>query len=189
MKRFHPILLALILLSIAQSSPGQESSLQNWQILLGFGKSHLSWGGTEQKVETRDLILRHETKQDRVRGEGWYLNRRSLLIEIPLHYLHRPDEPPITGLYFNSCWTFEANRHVQPFLLVGGGPAFTNAEIPGTSSRLKGVYQAAGGLRFPAGPLEMSMEFRFHHISNGGIKDPNDPINSGKFLFGLRLPL
>jgi hypothetical protein len=189
MKKSRQTLVALSLLMTNQIALSGENPLHNWQVLLGFGKSHLTWGGTQQIVETRDLILRHERKQERQRGKGWYLNRRSLQIEIPLHYLHQPDEPPITGVYFNSCWTFEANPRIQPFLLAGGGPAFTNAEIPGTSSRLKGVYQAAGGLRFPMDPLEISVEFRFHHISNGGIKDPNDPINSGKFLFGLRLPL
>ncbi|MCU7844744.1 MAG: acyloxyacyl hydrolase [Candidatus Thiodiazotropha sp. (ex Monitilora ramsayi)] len=161
----------------------------NWQLLIGYGESHPGWGDTKERVETRDIILRHERPQDRVRGQGWYRNRRSLQIELPLHLLDQPDEPPMAGIYFNACWTFLPLQSVQPYLLAGGGPLYTNAKIPGTSSRLKGVYQAAGGLKFNLRSMNFNLEYRFHHVSNGGLNEPNDPLNSGKLFFGLQLPL
>ena len=74
-------------------------------------------------------------------------------------------------------------------LFVGGGPLYTQAEIPGTSSNLKGSYQAGLGLKINLEAASLSLEYRFHHVSNGGIKEPNDPLNSGKLLMGFQLPL
>jgi hypothetical protein len=165
----------------------EEKPKNSWHLLTGYGESHTTWGNTFQHVETWDLILRHERPQNLVRGEGWYRNRRSILIEIPFHWLLSPDEPPIYGVTFNSCWTFLYDEQIQPYIFLGGGPGYTRAEIPGTSSKLKGVYQAGGGLRFNIAENQFNLEFRYHHISNGGRKEPNDSLNSGKFLLGLRL--
>jgi lipid A 3-O-deacylase len=179
-----PIGLLLITFPLFAATPPKHP----WRLLLGYGESHPGWGNTRERVETRDLILRQERPQNRTRGEGWYLNRRSLQIEFPLHLLQRPDEPPMFGVYFNSCWTFLADPQFQPYLLVGGGGLYTRAEIPGTSSKLKGSYQAGIGLKIELESTSFNLEYRFHHVSNGGIKEPNDPLNSGKLLMGFRLP-
>ena len=91
------------------------------------------------------------------------------------------------GFYVQSCWTFEANKSLQPYIFAGGGGVYTQAEIPGTSSRLKGSYQLGGGLTFHLPKTSIVLEYRFHHLSNGGIKEPNDPLNSGKLLLGLKI--
>jgi hypothetical protein len=110
------------------------------------------------------------------------------MIELPLHLLHSPSEPPMFGVTFNSCWTFLAHPRYRPYLFVGGGPLYTHAEIPGTSSKVKGSYQVGAGLKLDLESASLNLEFRFHHVSNGGIDEPNDPLNSGKFLLGFRLP-
>ena len=179
----------LCLCSFSQLAQAETPPAHQWQLLLGYGESHPGWGGTHERVKTRDLILRQERPQTLTHGRDWYLNRRSLQIELPLHLLQRPDEPPMFGIYVNSCWTFEANPHFQPYLLVGGGALYTRAEIPGTSSKLKGSSQAGIGLKFDAAAATVfHLEYRFHHVSNGGIKQPNDPLNSGKLLMGFSLP-
>lgn len=188
MKPACKIFVAGLLASISTILVAAEETISNWQLLIGQGESHPGWGNTRERVETNDLILRYERPQHRVRGEGWYRNRRSLQIELPLHLLQRPDEPPMLGVYLNSCWTFLAHDTYQPYLLAGGGPLYSNAEIPGTSSKLKGSYQAGGGLKFNLRDIQLNLEYRYHHVSNGGIKEPNDPLNSSKLLLGVRLP-
>ncbi|MEN8168239.1 MAG: acyloxyacyl hydrolase [Pseudomonadota bacterium] len=176
--------------SAKQSQPGiADKPDSSWHLLGGFGSSHPGWGGTKERVETVDLILRHERPQPVIRGQGWYRNRRSIFIEAALHHLQSPDEPPMFGLYFQSCWTFRTDQAIQPYLFVGGGPVYTRAEIPGTSSAIKGSYQAGVGVRLEIGGNEFSLDYRFHHLSNGGIKEPNDPLNSDKLLFGMKLDL
>ncbi|MCU7924284.1 MAG: acyloxyacyl hydrolase, partial [Candidatus Thiodiazotropha sp. (ex Dulcina madagascariensis)] len=82
-----PLLLCLLPLLTQSPQAMAKKPVNSWHLLAGFGESHPSWGKTQQRVKTRDLILRHQRPQERVRGEGWYLNRRSTLIEIPLHWL------------------------------------------------------------------------------------------------------
>ncbi len=179
-------LCGLFLLSF--SCPAATQPGNSWQLLLGYGESHPGWGDTRERVVTRDLILRQNRPQSKTRGEGWYLNRRSVQIELPLHLLQDPREPPMLGLYFNSCWTFLAHPRYQPYLFIGGGPLYTRAEIAGTSSRIRGSYQVGAGMKFNLEKLSLNLEYRFHHVSNGGIEEPNDPLNSGKLLLGFRLP-
>jgi hypothetical protein len=158
-----------------------------WFLLAGSGESHPGWGDTKERVQTHDLILRYRLPQDLTKGRDWYLNRRSVLIEGSYHQLRAPNEPPMLGIYAQSCWTFEANNVLKPYLFVGGGGVYTQAEIPGTSSWLKGSYQLGGGVRFNLSKAAVILEYRFHHLSNGGIKEPNDPLNSGKLLLGLKI--
>ncbi len=187
-QRRAPIALMLLCSLWPSVAPADSPPENRWELMLGYGESHPGWGGTRERVETRDLILRQLRPQSVTRGEGWYLNRRSVMIELPLHWLQDPREPPMFGIYFNSRWTFLARPTARPYLFVGGGALYTTAEIPGTSSKLKGSYQAGAGLEFDLDPFVMSLEYRFHHVSNGGIREPNDPLNSDKLLAGFRLP-
>lgn len=166
-----------------------ENVQTSWHLLVGAGSSHPGWGKTKERVEMRDLIVRHERPQNRLRGSGWYRNRRAIQVEFPLHYL--PDYPgsPMMGVVINSKWSFVANNSVTPYLFAGGGGLYTEADIPGTSSELKGVYQAGAGVQLDRGRLQYSFEIRYHHLSNGGVSEPNDPLNSSRLLFGINLPL
>lgn len=157
--------------------------------MAGAGSSHPGWGNTKEKVETTDIILRHKRPQTKTRGKSWYLNRKSVLIEVPLTLLREPDEPAMIGFTMNVNWNFIAYQQVQPYIFIGGGPVYTRAEIPGTSSQLKGSYQAGIGVDYTLGKVGMSLEYRYHHLSNGGIQEPNDSLNSGKLLIGFKLPL
>jgi hypothetical protein len=187
MQKSTTSLISVLGLLTASSSFAETEIQPTWHLFAGSGESHPGWGNTKEQVETRDLILRYQRPQQISRGSGWYENRRSVLIEAAYHHLESPDEPPMFGLYFLSCWTFEADKTLQPYLLVGGGGVYTQAEIPGTSSRLKGSYQAGIGLTWQLPQTAISLEYRFHHLSNGGIEEPNDPLNSDKLLLGLRL--
>ncbi len=176
-------------LSVASAALAETASeaQPEWFLLAGSGESHPGWGDTKVRVQTHDLILRYRWPQDLTKGRGWYLNQRSVLIEGAYHYLKSPNEPPMLGVYVQSCWTFEANKSLMPYIFMGGGGVYTQAEIHSTSSRLKGSYQLGGGMRFNFSRASIVLEYRYHHISNGGIKEPNDPLNSGKLLIGLNI--
>jgi hypothetical protein len=160
-----------------------------WSLAVGYGESQPGWGDTKERVKTADLILRYVQPEESLRGRDWYLNRRSLIIEGAYHHLISPDEPPIFGVYFLSCWTFLTNERLRPYLLAGGGPVYTKAEIPGTSSKVRGSYQFGAGLEYLIENRKFTLEFRFHHLSNGGTKDPNDPLNSAKLLLGFNFDI
>jgi len=189
--------LQLFFIAFISSSPGfaadnlddpEKFPGNSWHLFVGAGSSHPGWGNTKETVKTTDFILRHKRPQVKARGKDWYMNRKSVLVEIPLTYLREPDEPGMIGFTMNVNWTFIASPKLQPYLFIGGGAVYTQAEIPGTSSQIKGSYQAGVGVDFMLGKLDMSLEYRYHHLSNGGFKEPNDSLNSDKLLLGFKLP-
>ena len=122
--------LQLFFVAFITSSPGfaadnldspEKSSGNSWHLLVGAGSSHPGWGNTKEKVKTIDIILRHKRPQSKTRGKSWYLNRKSVLIEVPLSLLREPEEPAMIGFTMNVNWNFIAYQQVQPYIFIGGG--------------------------------------------------------------------
>ena len=90
------------------------------------------------------------------------------------------------GMNFLACYTFTASEQLHPYLFGGGGPVYSFADIPGMGAELNGNYQFGIGLQYPLTQgRNLLAELRYHHISNGGSEEPNDPLNSCKLLFGI----
>lgn len=188
-----PVLIAGLVLcccspsvGVAAAGEGAPSAQGGWAFLAGYGITHPGMGKTKVWVETVDLIPRYERVLTDDWGSSWYRGRHSLLIELPVHLVVDPDVSPMFGVNFLACWTFTAKETWQPYLFAGGGPIYSNADIPGMGAHVNGNYQFGGGLRYKiSGERYLEFEYRFHHISNGGRKDPNDPLNSSKVLVGV----
>lgn len=157
-----------------------------WSLLTGYGITHPGLGLTKVWVETFELIPRYELVLNDDMGSSWYRCNHSLLIELPVHLVVDPVVSPMFGLNFLANWTFIAKEKLQPYIFIGGGPLYTNADIPGMGAHLNGSYQYGGGVRYGiSGNRHLKFEYRFHHISNGGRIEPNDPLNASKFLVGV----
>ncbi|MHB8788417.1 MAG: acyloxyacyl hydrolase [Desulfobulbaceae bacterium] len=160
----------------------QEDS---WAILGGYGQSIPGWGETTQRVETVDLVPRYaRTVIDDV-GAGWLQGFCSLLLEVPVHLVVSPDTSSMIGMNFLVRYTFTA-MGMRPYLFGGGGPVYNFADIPGMGADLNGNYQFGIGLEHGLTPdRSLLLELRYHHISNGGSDEPNEPLNSAKVLVGI----
>ena len=159
-----------------------------WMFLTGYGATHPGFGKTREYVETVDVVMRY-TRKLKDTGRDWYRGSHELLIELPVNFVINPDTSPIFAMNFLASWTLRTWQRCLPYCFVGGGPVYTEADIPGMGSKINGNCQAGCGIRYRIenGP-QFALEYRFHHISNGGLKKPNDPLNSSKFLFGVSLP-
>ncbi len=159
-----------------------------WSLLTGYGATHPGFGTTSQDVRTWDVILQRRATR-KTTGSGGYRGSHEFLAEAAISHLLRPThQPPIFALNFLSCWTLRRWDSLHPYIFVGGGPVYTEADIEEMGARLNGNYQAGLGLTFAFGRhCKAHIEYRFHHISNGGRKDPNDPLNSSKVLAGIRI--
>lgn len=159
-----------------------------WTVLGGYGATHVGMGKTSEHVETADIVFRFGRVLAGDIGSSWYRGRHDLLIELPISMVLTPDVSPIVGMNFLAAWTFTAPKQLSPYVFAGGGPLYTEADIPGLGSNLNGNYQAGTGIiyRMENGRY-INIEYRFHHISNAGTKDPNDPLNSSKLLMGITL--
>ncbi len=183
MRKFFPVFILLL----AGCATGAED--KSWMFLSGYGTTYPGWGGTKEHVETVDVVLRHSRKLKNT-GKGWYRGSHNFLIELPVHFVTNPDTSPMFAMNFLSSWTLEVWDRFQPYCFVGGGPVYTEAGIPGMGSKINGNYQAGCGVYFKAdsGPV-LVLEYRYHHISNLGTAEPNDPLNSSKYMLGVSLPV
>ncbi len=183
------VLSAVLALSVGTSSaqePKEIGATGAYTFLGGYGLSHPGLGKTKQYVETLDLILRYEKPLSNRLGASWYEGYHSLAVELPVHIVTDPGLAPMVGLNFLANWTFTGYSTATPYVFGGGGPLYSDAEIPGMGAHLNGSWQFGLGNKWATrdGHI-LHVEYRYHHISNGGTEEPNDPLNSSKVLFGI----
>lgn len=163
-----------------------DTSKDNWAVIGGYGQSFPGWGQTTQRVETIDIVIRYNHHIFNNLGSGWYRGFHSLMLELPVHLIVSPDESAMIGLNFLASYTFTANKNWRPYLFGGGGPVYSFADIPEMGAVWNGNYQFGIGLEYDMGTEHhLLFEYRYHHISNAGTKEPNDPLNSSKLLIGI----
>lgn len=137
-------------------------------------------------METIDLVPRYSHMTFDDLGSGWFKGFHSTLIELPMHVVTSPDASAMVGVNLLACYTFTANDDWRPYIFGGGGPVYSFAIIPGMGAKWNGNYQFALGLEYPLNSNQfLLLEIRYHHVSNVGTEEPNDPLNSIKFLMGL----
>lgn len=176
----------LLLLLSATAAVAWESADDSGALLGGYGQSLPGWGETTERVQTIDLVPRYRHLAVDGLGAGWFRGAHSVLVEMPVHLVTSPDLSAMVGINFLACYTFTADQVWQPYLLGGGGPVYSFADIPGMGARWNGNYQFALGVEHPFNPSQsLLLEVRYHHISNAGTEEPNDPLNSVKLLVGF----
>jgi len=163
-----------------------DTTNDSYSVFTGYGQSFPGWGTTTQRVETVDLIFRHEHPIFAGLGSSWYQGFHSIFMEVPFHFVVSPDESVMIGLNFLAAYTFTASSDWQPYIFGGGGPVYSFADIPGMGAEWNGNYQFGIGVNHAINNAHnLLFEFRYHHISNGGHEEPNDPLNSCKVLMGI----
>ena len=163
-----------------------DTSKDSLGLIGGYGQSIPGWGQTTERVETIDIVPRYNHLILDNIGSDWYQGYNSILLETPVHIVASPDVSTMIGLNFLACYTFTTHEHWQPYLFGGGGPLYSFANIPGMSADWNGNYQFGVGVQYDlASANSILFEFRYHHISNGGSKAPNAPLNSCKFFIGI----
>jgi len=173
-------------LAAAERPAGQDVTA-SWALLAGYGFTHTNLGETRQWVETVDLVGRYDFGSSAELGRSWYQGRHSLLVELPLHFVVDPAASPMVGVNFLLSYRLTGLGAIEPYGFMGGGPLYSGTRMDGMGSHWNGNWQWGLGLRLPqAKGHDVLVEYRYHHISNGGRRDPNDPLNSSKVLVGIR---
>jgi lipid A 3-O-deacylase len=183
--------MLLTVLCIATAAFGADNRIgrtakTEFAILSGYGITHRGFGATRSQVQTFDTIARFGYFLSDDIGSGWYKGRHQLLLELPLHLVVDPKISPMTGGYVFGCWKFTSLEEFIPYVFAGGGVLYVDLGLPTMGSRLDFSYQGGTGLQyFIAKNTAISLEYRYHHISNAGTATPNEPLNSSKVLLGI----
>lgn len=157
-----------------------------YSFLSGYGITHRGFGDTRTQVQTFDMIGRYGWFLSGDIGSGWYRGRHELLVELPLHLVVDPRVSPMVGGYLLGSWKFTSLEKWAPYVFAGGGILYVDLGLPTMGSRLDFSYQAGTGVQyFMEKDMALSLEYRYHHISNAGTASPNEPLNSSKILLGV----
>jgi len=192
--RRRPVLLFIAALLLRPlSAPAEPISVINadheWSLLAGYGITHKGFGATRTQVQTADGIVRFGKFLSAEVARGTVVQgRHELLLELPLHLTVDPQIRTMTGGYIFGSWKFTslAASSIYPYALLGGGILFNDLGLETQGTRLNYTYQGGLGTQYLLRPdLAVQGEWRYHHISNAGTADPNEPLNSSKFLFGV----
>lgn len=163
-----------------------EKTKGHWTILGGYGVTHPGFAKTRSTVETVDLMLSRGTFITKEIGSSWYKGRHEIIVEIPFHIVVHPETTLMTGINLLGSWNATVSEKVVLYFLAGGGFIYTRLNVPELGSKLNGNYQAGVGLHyFIAKNTSIDINYRYHHISNAGTANPNDPLNSSKMLIGI----
>ncbi|NTV50573.1 MAG: acyloxyacyl hydrolase [Geobacteraceae bacterium] len=185
--------ITLVLLSIlSQTTPvsaGNPVSGMKGEYggLTGYGITHKYFGATRTQVQTWDAILRFgRFLSDDVGKGSWYQGRHELLMELPYHMAVDHGGRSMVGGYLSGSWKFTSLENAAPYVFAGGGPLYVDLGLPTMGTKLCYSYQAGTGLQyFIDRKTALNVEYRYHHISNAGTAEPNEPLNSSKILFGM----
>ena len=195
--RFRSISLLLPLLIIAGATvakaletPPFPAGSTEYSFLAGYGITHRGFGKTHTQVQTVDFIGRFGLFLSDELGDKWYRGQFEHVLELPLHLAVDPKTGIMTGGNLLAKWNFTGlkNERFLPYVFAGGGVLYVDLGLPTMGSRLNFSYGGGTGLQYLVrDDLALSAEYRYHHISNAGTAEPNEPLNSSKILFGISL--
>ena len=186
---FAALTLATALPCRAAETATPQTARSEAAILGGYGITHRGFGATRTQVQTLDTILRYGRFLSGEIGRGaWYQGRHELFMELPLHLVVDPRDRIMTGAYLLGSWKFTgmSSEGLYPYAFAGGGVLYNDLGLATQGTRLNFSYQGGIGLQKMLRPdLALMAEYRYHHVSNAGTAEPNEPLNSSKFLIGI----
>jgi opacity protein-like surface antigen len=170
-----------------QSFPARSAE---YSFQTGYGITHRGFGATRTQVQTVDFIGRYGYFLTDQMGRGWYRGQFEHIVELPLHLAVDPRTRIMTGANLLASWKFSglADERLYPYVFAGGGALFVDLGLPTMGSHLDFSYGGGTGIQYLfRQDLALSAEYRYHHISNASTAEPNEPLNSSKFLLGISL--
>jgi len=186
------IILLLTLFSSAVSHAQDDKTLgfsnakSHWTVLGGYGNTHTNFGDTQDRVQEFDLILQYGHFLTKEAGRSWYKVRHEIMLELPFSAVFHPHGAIMAGINLLACWDFTASEKIVPYVFAGGGLVYTNLGLDGMGRELNGNYQTGTGIHYLMDKHTiLNFGYRLHHISNANTADPNEPLNSSKFLIGI----
>ncbi|RQW85620.1 MAG: acyloxyacyl hydrolase [Geobacter sp.] len=158
-----------------------------YSLITGYGTTFDGVGkNSHTRVQTFDVIGRYGRFLSDELGNGWYKGKPELLVELPFSLTVDPKVSPMVGVSVLGCWKLTSSKEFVPYIFFGVGVVYVDLDLECMGSEINFVYQGGAGIQYFLGEMiALNLEFRYHHISNAGLAEPNAPINSGKVLVGV----
>ncbi|HME68876.1 MAG TPA: acyloxyacyl hydrolase [Myxococcota bacterium] len=162
---------------------------QEWSIAAGYGFG-VGIGGSNsgnlKDIRFGALVPRWGVGLTDPLAEGtWYEGNLDLLVEGAFLFEYHPVHGFAGGGTLVFRYNFLQSGRVVPFIEAGAGILGTDLDLKGQSDGFNFSVQGGLGLHFFVLPrVAVTAEARLHHISNAGLRAPNNGINDSLFLVG-----
>ena len=118
-------------------------------------------------------------------GGGWY--RGNIELGLEGHFLVQttPHSGTAWGASLLVRYNFLANDRFVPFIEIGGGIIDLDFRLDSRADGFNFAIQGSLGAHWLVGDrAAVTAQWRYHHISNGRITEPNVSVDSSLFLIG-----
>ena len=118
-------------------------------------------------------------------GDGWY--RGNIELGLEGHFLIQttPHSGSAWGASLLLRYNFLANGRFVPFLEVGGGLIDLDFDLDSRADGVNFALQGGVGLQWLVWDrAAITAQWRYHHISNGRVNEPNVSVDNSLFLIG-----
>ena len=198
------ILLTLPLCSYAQTSPADKPIEEGWKfpftkeigIITGYASGHL-----EEKRDYRIIpgivrlgfnlnsigfgftdLIKPITDKLHIKTKGF----TEIILEPFLNTVITPNTNIEIGCTLLLKYAYPLTEKLYPYGLAGGGVIYFTQHTREQSLQYGFNPQVGVGMTyFFKKDLALSVEYRYRHMSNAAIKEPNSGINVGMVLVGL----
>lgn len=176
---------ALLALQVTKAGEalGQEGAPPaKWSILAGYADGKVI-DSQRTATDFTMLVIRWSRP---LGGSADRFGAVSLMIET-IPFLAIDQQPRAYGAGFNLLLRLALGKGIwQPALVGGIGMLVATDEVPPGESKFNWMPQVGVALRRRLDEqFSLSLEYRFHHISNGGLTQSNPGINTHLFLLGV----
>lgn len=153
---------------------------------IGGGVGHQAFGSSQ----AHDLVVAKlylGRMVGGVQGEGhWYRGNWEVLGELFAGGQVNPDDDYLVGLTPVLRYNCATGTPWIPFVDAGAGVTATDIGHPDLSTTFQFNTQVGLGVRwFLTGNSALTFQYRYMHISNAGIEQPNHGINTSLFYAGM----
>ncbi len=163
---------------------------QTFSLATGFGVGlpiGAARGSDLEDVRYSALLARWSVGvSDCVGQNAWYHGALNLGVEGILLFNHEPRSGFASGLTPLLHYEFLQRGRVIPYVEAGVGVVFVDFDLDKQADGLNFASQAGLGVRYVLSERsELILGWRFNHISNAGLRDPNTGLDSSLFLLGV----
>jgi Lipid A 3-O-deacylase (PagL) len=119
-------------------------------------------------------------------GKGWYRGTGECIVEGAFSYIYKDQKRYKAGINLIGRYNLLAHsENWRPYVQMGVGFIGTNLSMRGFSSGFNFMPNLASGIQYFWDPCNaINFEWRYEHISNGGIEMPNTGPHLNTFLIG-----
>jgi lipid A 3-O-deacylase len=119
-------------------------------------------------------------------GNGWYRGTVEGVVEGDFNYVFKGQKRHASGVTFLGRYNLlSKHEHWRPYVQAGFGLIGTNLSMRHFGSEFNFSSNVGAGIQYFWDPCNaLNFEWRFKHISNGGINDNNAGLDMSILLVG-----